>query len=106
VKLLLSKPWPEINSINGEGVTALQMACQRGLYDAAVAMLKAKADPTIFKGYGKWLSRMLKLLFSDWILCARGEPVLFAAVYSENPGLVKALLEGNKSIDLQNYSSF
>lgn len=93
--MLLSKPWPEINSINSEGVTALQLACQRGLYDAVVSMIKAKADPTIFKGYVP-LSREFGK-FTNNILIFSGEPVLFNAVYSENPGLVKALLEGEPS---------
>lgn len=40
-----------INKAGPTGETALQLACMKGLFDTAIALLKQKADPTIVEGY-------------------------------------------------------
>lgn len=40
-----------INKVGPTGETALQLACFKGQFDTAIALLKQKADPTIVEGY-------------------------------------------------------
>lgn len=79
-ELLAHKVIP-VNSLNEDNQTPLQLACCKAAYDIAVALLKAGADTTLVKA---------------------GDPPLFWAVISENPALVRQLLDHGADISQPN----
>lgn len=71
VRELLALRKVPLNALNDELQTPLQIACNKGAYDIAVALLEAGADATLVKA---------------------GDPPLFWAVVNDNSALVRQVL--------------